>query len=316
MHCLLCQQGIIYMIMFIPVNVRSPVKVCAFAAMFFFAAACPLTAQILNGNFDEDPNFPVGWVRDTNGYAPQVTSTFTAADSNRSPVYIGPVDGPYFLRLNSGGGALSVDLSYSQLTQEITINAGQSIAGSYFFSTLDYIIDPPNPTGNYKYNDKACIKLVPTDPCSGLVEITLAYKDVNSVGSYGEEGTGCMPGWATFSRTFDSNDAGNYTLTLRIWDFSDTIYPSYLAVDALKLCYPPLGDINHDCVVNFLDFTLMANQWLNDCSTPTWCNNTDINPIPQGSKVDFEDLMIMAANWLIDCDATPGDPECLPPAPP
>ena len=193
----------------------------------------------------------------------------------------------------------------------------RSLRVPIFFLQPTIFSTPPNPTGNYRYNDHAYIKLVPVDFNSGLTEIILVYKDVNSVGSIGPGNKGCMPGWATFRYTFDSNNEGSYKLVLKVQDMNDTILASYFAVDALKLCSPPLGDINRDCVVNFYDFALLANQWLNICDTSTWCNNCDIDKISKDNvyAVDFADLAILAEHWLIDCDATPDELACLPPRP-
>ncbi|MFZ0034350.1 MAG: hypothetical protein WAK60_05120 [Sedimentisphaerales bacterium] len=57
-------------------------------------------------------------------------------------------------------------------------------------------------------------------------------------------------------------------------------------------CVPegPTGDLNWDCVVNFRDFAVLANEWLD-----TGCCEADLY---KDNKVDFKDLAIMADNWL------------------
>lgn len=260
---------------------------------FFLTAACSLNAQILNGGFDANSNFPDFWQVGPGGITPQIFSrllTSTSPYGSNDSVTVQAYEGQYFVRLKTG-----VEQQYpqhSRLTQEITINALQKISGAYFFYTSDWLVAGGWPN----YNDHATIKLIPY-PSSGRPEIILAYRDVNSpdVGSFG-----AMADWATFSHTFDSNSAGSYTLEIMIEDVGDGSYPSYLCVDALKIecIYKLAGDINSDCKVNFYDFVLLANQWLSTCATVP-CS-ADINPIPDG-VVDFGDLAIMAEHWLIDC---------------
>lgn len=277
-------NGIIYTIIPVRRNMAF-IKVNAFFAIFLLAASSGLNAQIPNdvnnGSFElaDDANSPIGW--DKIGWVQEIKrlTIFTAYDKDENPITIHPVDGNSFVILKSGGGD-SFNY-YGQLSQIISVNAGQSIRGVYFFATDDWV--PP-------FNDTGVVKLIPADPCSGLPdpcfpEIILAYKDVNSVTYYNQRNGGSMADWGRFSHTFDSN--GTYILTLRVEDFvGDYAYSSYLAVDALIIDQPPvpiciynlIGDINHDC------------------------------------KVDFVDFAMMAANWLVDCNVIPNDPAvCLPP---
>jgi hypothetical protein len=254
-------------------------------------------AQILNGSFEADPNTPLFW--GANGNAPEILTSFSTAPYYPDEIYrlvdIVPFEGQYFVMIQCGSRD---SYCFSELTQRVTINAGQSITGAFFFATTDYLT----------WNDRATIKL--KDPCSVLPEILLAYKDVNSIGDHNS-----MSGWETFSHDVNEAEAGCYVLTLRVENIGDCYLTSFLAVDALEIVpkqgcpYALEGDINSDCVVNFYDFTFLANQWLNDC-TPTPCS-ADINPTPNGT-VDFGDLAIMAGNWLIDCHAEPGNPACVP----
>ena len=211
-----------------------------------------------------------------------------------------PVDGSYFLLLKSDDRRHS-QTNFSQISQKITIRAGQRISGEYFFSTGDYM----------PYDDTATIKLIP-DPCSnsvGLTEILLAKKSVADVNSYQ-----CMSGWKPFTHDFNDANAGTYMLTVRVQDAIDNIYTSRIAVDALKIeCrYLLAGDINSDCVVNFYDFAILANQWLNTCSPQTPCSANINEPTPD-TIVDFADLAVLAEHWLIDCGVIDPDPAvCVP----
>jgi hypothetical protein len=247
------------------------VKVNAFVVVVFLAAACSLHAQILNGSFEISATEADFW--DPNGQEPDILSTYTASDKDGFPVTIKPVDGQYFVLLQSGGGTPETD--YGQLTQIINVNAGEIITGAYFFATIDWM---PS------WNDTGTISLIRVeDPC---FVIALAYKDVNSVVYYGGRPGGCMDGWERFSHTFNSSEAGTYKLVLRVKDAIDHALSSYLAVDALRIVTvpPPLpcgyklvGDLNRDCKVDFLDFAMLVE------------------------------------NWMVDCNAQPNDIACLPP---
>lgn len=278
------------------------IKVNVFGAMFLLVATCSLNAHIPNGSFDANSTLPTSWEIDPSGIPPeirQIFSTFENPYPSNMEVNLPPFDGQYFLLLKSDARSHS-QANFSQISQKITVRAGQRITGAYFFSTGDYI----------PYDDTATIKLIP-DPCSnpvGLTEITLAKKSVGDVGSYQT-----MQGWQKFTNDFNDANAGTYTLILRVADAIDNIYTSRLAVDGLKIeCnYVLAGDINSDCVVNFYDFALLANQWLNTCDS-TLCNGADINPTPDGT-VDFTDLAVLAANWLVDCGVIDPNPMiCVP----
>jgi len=69
------------------------------------------------------------------------------------------------------------------------------------------------------------------------------------------------------------------------------------------------GDINSDCIVDFFDFTLLAKQWLNSCTSPYWCDECDIG---HTGAVNMLDLAFLAQHWLIDCIQTPPDAACVP----
>jgi hypothetical protein len=250
-------------------------KTNAFIGAALLVMACSLNAQtpndVNNGSFEQtsanDPNIPLYWEPD--GREPEIRSTYThyyGYDSNGMPnpvATIDAVDGSVFVMLQSGGG--TQETSYSQLSQIISVDAGESITGVYFFATDDYL----------RWNDSAAIYLSSIDPNSITgrfdIEILLAYKDVAAVGDFQ-----AMEGWERFSHTFDSNEAGTYRLILEVEDYGDYILSSYLAVDALRITAGPpeplcihrlAGDVNHDCKVDFADFALMTQNWLKDCST-------------------------------------------------
>jgi len=60
----------------------------------------------------------------------------------------------------------------------------------------------------------------------------------------------------------------------------------------------PLGDLEHDCDVDFEDYSAWAACWKdNDCDiSNNWCDGADFN---SDNVVDFKDLRYVALNWLI-----------------
>jgi subtilisin family serine protease len=73
--------------------------------------------------------------------------------------------------------------------------------------------------------------------------------------------------------------------------------PLFLESDLSKYlpCWPEC-DLNRDYYVNFRDFAILAEQWLEeDCTVPFWCGKADMD---LSSTVDYGDLSICAINWL------------------
>lgn len=61
---------------------------------------------------------------------------------------------------------------------------------------------------------------------------------------------------------------------------------------------PAKPDLNDDGKVNFVDFAILANDWMNVCSEPNWCDRSDLD---QSGIVDFNDLGIFVGSWLEQC---------------
>ena len=60
----------------------------------------------------------------------------------------------------------------------------------------------------------------------------------------------------------------------------------------------PSADLTDDCFVNFEDFAMMAEWWLEDCnSSNNFCEGADFD---LSSQVDPNDLAILAADWLVE----------------
>jgi hypothetical protein len=237
-------------------------------------------------NESPDFNAPTNWER-TNYTS--VVSRFNYRGTNwRLDPNIGliPYEGNYFVLLSSvnGGGF------YSEIRQEITINADDRLTGAYFFGTDDY----------RPYDDWAVIQLVMPDT-NDVVGPNIVDVNVADVQSYGS-----MRGWKRFDYVFDANQAGTYDLKIAVFDKSDTILASYFAVDGLLICpnSPVFGDINADCDINFLDFAMLANDWMCDCNDSSIFNDPNHNCVhgtdfDESNFVDFDDLQVIIDNWLL-----------------
>jgi hypothetical protein len=61
------------------------------------------------------------------------------------------------------------------------------------------------------------------------------------------------------------------------------------------------ADLNESGNVNFTDFAILAQYWLDsNCSPTDWCAGADVN---KNTAVDTIDLAILSWNWLeTDCD--------------
>ena len=68
------------------------------------------------------------------------------------------------------------------------------------------------------------------------------------------------------------------------------------------------GDLNDDCKVDFMDLKVLPEQWLQPPGLPS----ADIWPSGGDDMVNFEDFSVMAESWLIDCQANPANPACVP----
>ena len=261
----------------------------------------PVCAQIYNGDFELidqnsplDFNAPLDWERESyaaiaNNFVPKPEKGATSNWKIDVQKGLYPFEGESFVVLSTGDlSAPLPDPQYAQIKQRIMVSTGQRLAGVYFFGTCDYI----------PYEDFATIKLVPI-PNSGLRDIILINIDVGDVGSYGS-----MDGWDFFEYTFSEIEAGIYELVLTVSDLGDAIFKSYLAVDNITLCYAPgYGDLNYDCQVNMFDFTLFANDWLQDCSDPNYLADPNNNcrygtDIDNNGPVDANDLYLMSQFWL------------------
>jgi hypothetical protein len=89
------------------------------------------------------------------------------------------------------------------------------------------------------------------------------------------------------------------------WDFHDESANG--VEDIWSICdgrdYPQfawqflIGDFDGDIRVDFMDFALFAERWLESDNRFFWCHGTDLT---NDGKVDFDDLRVFAGNWLAE----------------
>jgi formylglycine-generating enzyme required for sulfatase activity len=71
------------------------------------------------------------------------------------------------------------------------------------------------------------------------------------------------------------------------------LFVSGFGLPCFAVC--PTADLTGDCFVGVADLAALATQWLNDCNSPGWCNQTDINHV---GLVSFNDFAVLAGQWL------------------
>ena len=200
-----------------------------------------------------------------------------------------PIEGNRMLVLSTGDLIHETDLA--EITQDIAIKPDDILSGYFFFGTCDY----------YQWCDYGHILLVP-DPntVSDPNEILLARRGVEDVGNYSS-----MDDWEYFSYKFSEEQAGFYKIIVGVYDVGDIILNSYLLLDGFNICNSPSpADFNQDCKIDLIDFDLLAQDWLKDCSDPNnFCHEgTDLGG---NSDVDVRDLNFFADDWLLHYEYEP-----------
>jgi hypothetical protein len=95
---------------------------------------------------------------------------------------------------------------------------------------------------------------------------------------------------------------GRYYLRISEPDWSDE--SGDFSVLMTTELYCPRADISgsqwvgvRDCRVDFYDFGLLARYWMQDCSEPYWCEDSDYS---QSGIVNIADLSVLLDDWLKD----------------
>lgn len=273
-------------------------------AIFIFAFSMTCAGCILNGSFEiAEPNGspwfdpPVDWVyRNYAGVHKEFVPIPEPQDNENKPSVDWkipePVDGEFFCVLSTGdmGEGSDASITFSTLRQRITMQPGDTLKGSYFFGTCDWV----------PFSDEGRIRLDAVDPNSDPNVVELVFITVDDIGSFS-----AMADWEPFTYAYTGQQANEYDLIIEVEDIRDAVYKSYLAVDDFRLCTVSRseGDINGDCMVNLEDFTLLSHVWLATCSDP----NTYVDPnapcalsdIDGSDFVDCGDLGILTDGWLL-----------------
>lgn len=58
-----------------------------------------------------------------------------------------------------------------------------------------------------------------------------------------------------------------------------------------------MGDLNLNCSINFIDYSIFALHWQKDCNEPGWCGRADLD---KSGEVNWLDLRVLAENWLLE----------------
>lgn len=240
----------------------------------------------------------------------QESSTNWSPDILANGLY--PSAGNSFVLLSTGDVGTDSNTEQAWTSQEFQASAYETIYGNFFFGTFDFA----------PYYDYATIDLVHQDDPNDSIPLVIVGLDTGNIAgseiypTHLDVGTyGSTQGWQYFQYTFTKETAGNYQLLINIYDISDNIYRSYIAIDSLNVCIrPEYGDINLDCKVNLIDFTIMAEDWLCDCSNPADLpdpNDCSWTQLPDGEikvnlpgdinddkAVDYLDLKMISEKWM------------------
>jgi surface protein len=85
---------------------------------------------------------------------------------------------------------------------------------------------------------------------------------------------------------------GSFRMAVGIFTFLSI----FVFIGSTSFAACPSADLTDDCCVNFADFAIMGEWWLQDCnSSNSFCGGADFD---LSRQVDANDLAILAADWL------------------
>ena len=172
-----------------------------------------------------------------------------------------------------------------------------------FAPTLGRVYDPCNPdTSIGEWNHWWAEPANPTFPLDP--NLSFASFDGNTVAQvcqvYGNSAGGTGFDISRVDLPNDVNTGKKWFQYVRIDDkYGDGRSAELDAVSDVSCCgdykHPfPDGDITQDCRVNFADYWVLAEQWLNT----TGELSADIAPDNGDGIVDYKDIALMSENWL------------------
>lgn len=288
--------------------------------------------ELDNGLFENgDPNLtsyeftpPIIWERIPN--PDRLPDCYAALEPNFIPPETraqwqisGPYQGDAFVVLSTGGLGDDRAVKSAAISQEVFLNAGDTIIGAYFFGTMDY----------QPYNDYAGISFQlaadPNDYPDSLDYFLIpdAQCSVDSIGSFRStfDLSPDTEGWIRFSHTVEPNQVGPYHLRCEVADSVDTVYNTYFAVDGLRICRGgrSIADMDWDCDVDLQDYSIISQAWMTFCPdisihAPNFPGDPNDYPLPVTDPnipcqladldnnwfVDPNDLILFSDQWLLD----------------
>jgi len=101
------------------------------------------------------------------------------------------------------------------------------------------------------------------------------------------------------SKTIDSGSSifVGESLTLKAKAYKNNFEPSgTTSADYQINTICPAYDLSGDCIVNFVDFAIMAEWWMNDCGINNkYCGYAELDA---SGNINFDDIAEMSAEWL------------------
>ena len=95
----------------------------------------------------------------------------------------------------------------------------------------------------------------------------------------------------------------NVTNPYGVWtDFGPDIDNVNLLINDVPIIFSPVGDLDGNYKVDWLDFNLLAGNWRAEGSL--------VGDLNLNFTVDTPDVGMMVENWLVDCVLDPNDLAC------
>jgi hypothetical protein len=137
-------------------------------------------------------------------------------------------------------------------------------------------------------------------PSSVLLD-NITFSAIRPVGDLNNDLTVDFVDFAIFANKWSAQDCNesNDWCSGRDFDKSGTVDINDLVIFVGDWLWKPpkniKADLNLSGAVDFIDFSLFANQWSNDCNSPDWCYGSDFD---HSGSVDMLDLATFARYWL------------------
>jgi hypothetical protein len=138
-------------------------------------------------------------------------------------------------------------------------------------------------------------------PGSSVLLDNITFSTTLSVADLDMDGDVDFADFAIFANKWSAQDCNesNGWCSGRDFDKSGTVDINDLVIFVGDWLWKPptniKADLNLSGAVDFIDFSLFANQWSNDCNSPDWCEGTDFD---HSGSVDMLDLAEFAKYWL------------------